>query len=216
MQGQLARTLGFVAALAAPSIAAAPQAIGEWTAMELAKLTGGGVSTLDYFGKSVAICGDRILAGASGDDLVNGSLLDEGSAYVFERDQGGPGAWGEVLLLHSSDAGTGDLFGSTVAISGTTTVAGAFSDDNGGGLDAGAAYVNELVLSGVNYCTAGVSASGCQAVLSAAGASARTAARPTPGTTGRASSASCPPSSGPACSGAPEPPAPATAPSRRT
>jgi hypothetical protein len=47
----------------------------------------------------------------------------------------------EQQKFHASDAATLDQFGSSVAISGETVVVGAFSDDNAGGVDAGAAYV---------------------------------------------------------------------------
>ena len=34
-----------------------------------------------------------------------------GAAYVFRRDQGGPGDWGEVKKLTAPDAETDDAFG---------------------------------------------------------------------------------------------------------
>ncbi|MFQ5616567.1 MAG: hypothetical protein ACE5GO_08925, partial [Anaerolineales bacterium] len=95
--------------------------------------------TFDSFGFSVAADGNTIVVGAYGDDAC---CADAGAAYVFERDQGGAGSWGEVTKLTASDAAAGDEFGVSVAISGDTIVVGARFND-GGGSDAGAAYVFE-------------------------------------------------------------------------
>jgi hypothetical protein len=69
-----------------------------------------------------------------------------GAAYVFERNQGGGDNWGEVAILHASDAQGDDRFGQSVSISGDTLVVGA-NYENGGTGDplsgAGAAYVFE-------------------------------------------------------------------------
>ena len=63
-----------------------------------------------------------------------------GAAYVFARDQGGVGNWGEVEKLMASDAQSLAYFGFSVAISGDTAVVGARNADSGG-LGVGAAYV---------------------------------------------------------------------------
>ena len=47
----------------------------------------------DVFGYSVAVEGDRVLVGAPGHD---GAAADCGVVYVFARDHGGRGNWGEV------------------------------------------------------------------------------------------------------------------------
>jgi hypothetical protein len=73
----------------------------------------------DRFGQSVAIDGDTIVAGA---DLENSWA---GSAYVFYRDLGGAGSWGEVRKLLNSDATAGVCLGASVAIQGEVTVVGA-------------------------------------------------------------------------------------------
>ena len=90
----------------------------------------------DVFGWSVAISGDAALVGAFG----NGN--DKGSAYLFERDQGGAGNWGEVKKLTASDGTVGELFGAAVAIDGDTLLIGAYADDDGG-FSAGSAYIFE-------------------------------------------------------------------------
>ncbi len=104
---------------------------------QVAKLLASDGADNDYFGRSVAISGDTVVVGANQDD-DNGS--DSGSAYVFQRNQGGADAWGQVAKLLASDGADGDRFGASVAISGDTVVAGAYYDDDNGS-NSGSAYV---------------------------------------------------------------------------
>ena len=60
----------------------------------------------------VAIDGDTIIVGAQG----HPDISNPGSAYVFGRDVGGLGAWGQVMKLTASDAAAEDFFGYSVAI----------------------------------------------------------------------------------------------------
>ena len=150
-----------------------PVVVDPWIATELAKLTASDAAALDEFGNSVAISGDTAVVGARDDDNAGGP--NAGSAYVFERNQGGAGAWGEVLKLTASDAAAQDRFGWSVALSGDTAVVGAYLGDHAGGTDAGSAYVYGISFSSEIYCTAGTSASGCQASISAAGTASATA-----------------------------------------
>ncbi len=94
----------------------------------------------DTFGGSVAVSGDTVVVGAYRDD-DNGNT--SGSAYVFERDEGGADAWGEVKKLLASDGASRDEFGFSVAVSGDTAVIGAWLDDDNGSAS-GSAYVFEL------------------------------------------------------------------------
>ena len=106
---------------------------------EVTKLLASDGASGDDFGWSVAISGDTVVVG-SRQDSDNGFF--SGSAYLFERDEGGVGNWGEVIKLLASDGATGDNFGSSVAISGDTVVVGAHrADDNG--IDSGSAYLFE-------------------------------------------------------------------------
>jgi len=50
---------------------------------------------------------------------------DQGVAYVFYRDQGGPSAWGQVAKLTADDGVASDYFGWPVWLSGATVIAGA-------------------------------------------------------------------------------------------
>ena len=80
----------------------------------------------DSFGHPVSISGDTIVGGA----YSNG--LQSGSAYIFERDAGGPDNWGQVKKILPSDGAADDRFGGSVSISSDTIVVGANShDDNG-------------------------------------------------------------------------------------
>jgi hypothetical protein len=148
-----------------------PSGAGVWS--EVAKLTASDAGNSDYFGGSVALSSDTAVVGAYWDDNEGG--FNAGSAYVFERDQGGPAAWGEVLKLTTSDGEYTDQFGRSVAIFGDTAAVGADFDDHAGGTDAGSAYVHGISSSSRTYCTAGTSASGCQALLSATGTPSATA-----------------------------------------
>ena len=104
---------------------------------EVKKLTASDAQAGDEFGFRVAVSGDTALVGARGEDAGGSSA---GAAYVFGRDQGGVGNWGEVKKLTASDAQAGDEFGYGVAVSGDTAVVGALFEDTGGDGD-GAAYV---------------------------------------------------------------------------
>jgi len=108
---------------------------GRWG--EVRKLTASDAAGNDEFGYSVAISGDTALVGADGNNGL-------GAAYVFFRNQGGVDSWGEVAKLVPSDGLPDDwiYFGTSVAISGSTAVVGAYGDDDAGP-NSGSAYVFE-------------------------------------------------------------------------
>jgi hypothetical protein len=85
----------------------------------------------DQFGGAVSVSGDIVVVGAWGEASqatgVNGDQSDNsaprsGAAYVFVR-QGT--SWSQQAYLKASNAGAGDLFGETVALSGDTVVVAA-------------------------------------------------------------------------------------------
>ena len=86
----------------------------------------------DYFGRSVAVSGNLVVVGASGDDT---GATDAGAAYVFDATTGNL-----LRTLNNPTPAASDSFGSSVAVSGSTVVVGASGDDTGA-TDAGAAYV---------------------------------------------------------------------------
>lgn len=89
----------------------------------------------DWFGYSVAISGDVVLAGAPQDDS------SRGSAYLFERNQGGTSFWGQRQKLTASDGVPPDNFGFSVSVSTGVALAGALFDDVGSNQDQGSASV---------------------------------------------------------------------------
>ncbi|HUN81536.1 MAG TPA: FG-GAP repeat protein [Phycisphaerae bacterium] len=105
-----------------------------WT--QQAKLTASDAAAGDEFGVSVAIEGNTIVVGAASDDNTGGA--DAGSAYVFTRSGT---FWAQQAKLTASDGAAGDSFGYSVALSGSSAIVGAGSDDTTAGSNAGSAYV---------------------------------------------------------------------------
>ena len=87
----------------------------------------------------MAIDGDTTLVGAHWVDV--GSNGVEGAAYIFYRNEDGPGAWGQVAKLTADDGAYWDCFGDSVSVDGDTAVVGAMEANVGGNADQGAAYV---------------------------------------------------------------------------
>ena len=95
-------------------------------------------AALDYFGYSVAISGTRVVVGAYQDDT---GASNAGTAYVYDLASLTPTV--PVATLNNPSPVAGDYFGSSVAISGTRIVVGAYFDDTGVN-NAGSAYVYDL------------------------------------------------------------------------
>ncbi len=93
-----------------------------------------------YFGYSVDLQGDVLLAGAPG-DLVGGQPT--GAAYVFTREAS---IWSQQARLVAGDAAANSNFGSAVALDGDSALIGAW---DAGGEGEGAAYV--FVSDGTNW-----------------------------------------------------------------
>ena len=124
-----------------------------WTQQAYLKASNAGAS--DNFGYSVAVSGDTVVVGAYGEDSaatgVNGiqtdnSAASSGAVYVFVRSGT---VWTQQSYLKASNAGAGDNFGRSVALSGDTVVVGAYGEASGVNgnqadnsvSDSGAAYV---------------------------------------------------------------------------
>ncbi|MGD8795018.1 MAG: FG-GAP repeat protein, partial [Anaerolineae bacterium] len=106
---------------------------------QVKKLFGWDSTNYDWFGISVAISGDTVVVGAYGKD---GTGNMSGAAYVFERNKGqSADYWGQIAKLTASDAGDGDRFGYSVAISDDTIVVGAPWEQGSAGYDRGSAYL---------------------------------------------------------------------------
>ena len=130
-------------------------ASGAWS--ETAKIQASDKQSLDLFGFSVDIDGNRAIIGSILEDDGGASA---GAAYIFERDANG--SWSETAKILASDREVNDQFGRSVALQGGRAVVGAIFEDTGGA-NAGAAYVFEQNANGVWNETAKIQASDKQA-----------------------------------------------------
>jgi len=128
----------------------------QWSLQAYVKASNTG--NADLFGTSVALSGNTLAVGASGEDSnatgVDGneddnSLNDAGAVYVFTRSDS---QWSQQAYVKASNTDDSDLFGTSVALSGNTLAVGASGEDsNATGVDgneddnslndAGAVYV---------------------------------------------------------------------------
>jgi len=114
----------------------------------------------DYFGQAVAISGDTVMVGASGEDSaavgVNGDQGDDestlaGAAYVFEQDGS---TWSQTAYLKASNTDPLDGFGRAVAVSDDTALIASLEESSALGVngdqtdnsapEAGAVYAFDL------------------------------------------------------------------------
>jgi uncharacterized repeat protein (TIGR01451 family) len=116
--------------------------------IQKAKLTASDGTANDQFGVSVSVEGDTALVGAWLHDTGGNSL--QGAAYIFQRDHGGSGNWGQMAKLTASDGATGDRFGGSVSVNGDTAIVSAHLADVSVNSDQGAAYIFERDQGGVN------------------------------------------------------------------
>jgi len=105
------------------------------TGSQLLKLTPADGSGGDRFGYSVGISGNTAIVGSYLDDDFGSN---SGSAYLFDLTTGS-----QLHKLNAADAGGGDRFGFSVAISGANAIVGATREDSGGS-NAGAAYLFDV------------------------------------------------------------------------
>jgi len=112
---------------------------------ETAELTASDGSAGDHFGHGVTVSGSRLAVGAGYDRV--GNDRNQGSAYLFSEPPGGwAGDLTESAKLVASDGTALDFFGFSLALEGSTVVAGAQFDDIGLNIDQGSAYVFENAL----------------------------------------------------------------------
>jgi hypothetical protein len=90
----------------------------------------------DEFGWSVALSGDTLAVGATGEDSKatgiggdqsDNSLNDSGAVYVFSRSGT---TWSQQAYLKASNTGSGDRLGISLALSGDTLAVGADLEDS--------------------------------------------------------------------------------------
>jgi len=91
----------------------------------------------DLFGSAVAISGDTLVVGASGEassatgiggNQADNSAASAGAVYVFTRD--GAGLWSQQAYIKASNTQADDRFGASVTLSGDTLAVGAIGEDS--------------------------------------------------------------------------------------
>ncbi len=144
---------GSVAVIGAPGNSNAPGAAYVYELVDglnwtlIATLTAHDGANGDSFGSAVAVRGDQILVGASGDDGARGG------AYLFWRVHGG---WVQRAKLTAADGVASDVF-SRVAIDNGRGLVGAYLDDTGSLTDVGSVYV----FKGLGDCNGNVVVDAC-------------------------------------------------------
>lgn len=92
---------------------------GQWGPVAALRPSDG--QLLEFFGRSVALAGERVWAGAS--DSEAGGLDQPGILYAYERQ--GDGSWAEQPPVQSFDGGLDDNFGFSLSAGDDELVAGA-------------------------------------------------------------------------------------------
>jgi hypothetical protein len=92
----------------------------------------------DRFGSSVAISGTRVVVGAPNKSIAG---INPGSAYAYDLASATPTV--PMITFNKPDPAADDLFGTSVAISGTRVIVGAQGDDTLAN-NAGSAYAYDL------------------------------------------------------------------------
>ena len=108
---------------------------GTWSQDAYLKASNTGAN--DMFGFSVALSGDLLAVGASGEDsstsgintTPNESAFQSGAAYVFLRTN--ETNWNQLAYIKASNPSADDYFGASVALSGGTLAVGAYAEDSG-------------------------------------------------------------------------------------
>lgn len=123
-----------------------------WT--QQAYLKGDNQSWPSYFGDSVAIQGDTVVVGATGESDATSGEIDPmdtsggGRVYVFKRNGG---TWTKEARIKGSNTEAYDNFGRSVAISGDTIVVGADSEMSNARVINGDESNNDLAQAGAAY-----------------------------------------------------------------
>src|SRR5262249_57750451 len=93
------------------------QSNGNWT--ESQKLTANDGGLFDNFGASVALDGSTLVVGANGATVAGNAA--QGAVYVFTESNG---TWAQTQKLTADDGAAFDNFGLSVALKGSTILAG--------------------------------------------------------------------------------------------
>ncbi|MEM9998503.1 MAG: T9SS type A sorting domain-containing protein [Bacteroidota bacterium] len=109
---------------------------GGWATTAL--LTDPDGRTADFFGRQVALAGDRLAVASNAVDLDG--ARDGGAVFIYDRAPGG--TWTRAAKLTASDAAEADGLGTSIAFNGPDELlVGADDVDGPGGVNTGAVYV---------------------------------------------------------------------------
>ena len=100
------------------------------------KLTDATGAAADYFGISVSISGNFAIVGSYADDV--GLSADQGSAIIYQYNGTN---WVQTQRITDATGAAGDLFGTSVSMSGNMAIIGAENDDVGANADQGSASI---------------------------------------------------------------------------
>jgi len=119
-----------------------------WNEIELVADDG---VTGDGFGYSVSISSDGTLVAVAARDCIE-SQVGQGAVYIFAKDLGGAGNWGQLKKIYIVDASAYARFGQSMALStdGSTLVVGASGQQVGANTEQGQVYVFRKDHSGPN------------------------------------------------------------------
>ena len=115
-----------------------------WSQMQKLTRTNN-ATTSNFYAWDVSISGDKIFVGAPEESVTVGgqTYTSAGKVYVYELDASS--SWVEFATLTSNDVETGDRFGYSIDVDGTTAIIGAYFEDlvntPNNTNDAGAAYI---------------------------------------------------------------------------
>lgn len=104
-----------------------------------AQVTANDGAANDFFGCSISVSGSYAVIGAYGKDV--GGNINQGCAYIFQKETGSVNNWNQVAILTASDGAGSDLFGYSVSISGNYIIVGAKNKNAGGYNSQGKAYI---------------------------------------------------------------------------
>ena len=116
------------------------------TWFEIARLDGSPGGNDHAFGAAVGIDGDTVIVGDWREHV--GLDVQAGAIYIFERHHGGQDNWGEVKKITADPPVNTGKLGVSVAIHGSTLIAGSSGDDNIFYQASGSAYIFERDLGG--------------------------------------------------------------------
>ncbi|MFN4255077.1 MAG: HYR domain-containing protein [Saprospiraceae bacterium] len=103
----------------------------------------------DQLGWGLALDGQTAMAGAPNDKV--GTQSKQGSAYIFQQNEGGTDNWGQLKQIKATDGAAVDYFGNAISLDGSTALLAAHGDNVGTVTDAGAVYIFEQNHLGPNF-----------------------------------------------------------------